>query len=71
MYLVKLCEGKRVRDPESKKLLEMDKPLKIERISAYWKRREIDGEVVIEKAGQKIEKVMEVKEKKEKKDKNN
>lgn len=49
MFLVKLCEGKKVRDPDSKKLLEMGKPLRIERISAYWKRREADKEVTIEK----------------------
>jgi len=74
MFLVKLCEGKMVRDPISKKLMEPGKPLKIDRISAYWKRRQQDNEVTIESLElkkelsekQNIEVIEEVKEKKKK-----
>lgn len=72
MFLVKLCEGKKVRDPHTAKLLELGKPLKIDRISAYWKRREADGEVVIQKAEPiKIIEKQVSEEKKDSKKKNN
>ena len=46
MIHLKPAPGKRVRDPQSKKVLE-EKGIKVDAIDTYWFRRIEDGDVVI------------------------
>jgi len=47
MFLVYPKEGKRVRDPDSKQVLDPEVGHKIVSINSYWARRALENEVTI------------------------